>query len=53
MDTIHLRVDVRLPRPMYEYLSLETRVKKLSFEGLILAYIQERMDQEKKRKLPR
>ncbi len=48
MNTIHLRVDVRIPKDMYDFLIEESSLKKLSFEGLILSYIQERMEAQKK-----
>ena len=44
MNLIHIRVDVRIPEDMYDFLLEESRLKKLSFEGLILLYIKERME---------
>ena len=48
MNTIHLRVDVRIPQDMYEFLQEEAGLKKMSFEGLILHYIRERMEQQRR-----
>jgi len=48
MNTIHLRADLRIPQDMYDFLLEESRLKKMSFEGLILHYIQERMEQQRK-----
>ena len=47
MNTIHLRLDVRIPKEMYDYLLEESSLKKMSFEGLILHYIQERMEKQR------
>jgi hypothetical protein len=33
---------------MYEFLEEEAGLKKMSFEGLILHYIQERMEQQRR-----
>ena len=46
MDTIHLRLDVRIEKDMYDFLQEEASLKKLSFEGLILLYIRERMERQ-------
>ena len=48
MNTIHLRVDVRIPQDMYEFLQEEAGLKKMSFEGLILRYIRERMELQRR-----
>jgi hypothetical protein len=48
MNTIHLRVDVRIPQDMYDFLQEEASLKKMSFEGLILHYIRERMEQQRR-----
>ncbi|MEE9307261.1 MAG: hypothetical protein V3V57_07045 [Spirochaetia bacterium] len=48
METIHLRTDLRIPQDMYDFLSEESKLKKMSFEGLILRYIQERMEQQRR-----
>ena len=48
MNTIHLRVDVRIEKDMYDFLQEEAGLKKMSFEGLILLYIRERMEQQRR-----
>ena len=48
MDTIHLRLDVRIEKDMYDFLEEEAGLKKLSFEGLILLYIRERMERQRR-----
>lgn len=48
MKTVPLRVDVRIPEDMYEYLQEQAGLKKLSFEGLILQIIRERMDRQRR-----
>ncbi len=47
MGTVEVRLDLRLPQEMYDFLQEESRLKKLSFEGLFLAYVRERMRQER------
>ncbi len=49
MNTIQVRVDLRLTRDIVEFLQEESRLKKLSFEGLILLYIRDRMKRERER----
>jgi len=48
MNTIHLRLDVRIPQDMYGFLQEQASLKKMSFEGLILQYIRERMQQQRR-----
>jgi hypothetical protein len=48
MNTIHLRLDVRIPQDMYDFLQEESGLKKMSFEGLILMYVRERMEQQRR-----
>jgi hypothetical protein len=48
MNTIHLRLDVRIEKDMYDFLQEEAGLKKMSFEGLILLYIRERMEQQRR-----
>jgi len=48
MNTIHLRLDVRLEKEMYDFLQEEANLKKMSFEGLILLYIRERMERQRR-----
>jgi hypothetical protein len=51
MDTrqVTLRIDMRVPVEMHEYLVNDARSKKLSFEGLLLTYIQEHIRAELQR----
>jgi hypothetical protein len=48
MDTINLHLDVRLEKDMYDFLEEEAGLKKMSFEGLILLYIRERMERQRR-----
>jgi uncharacterized protein (DUF1778 family) len=48
MNNIHLRLDVRISQDMYDFLQEEASLKKMSFEGLILNYIRERMEQQRR-----
>ena len=48
MDTIHLHLDVRIEKDMYDFLQEEASLKKMSFEGLILHYIRQRMEQQRR-----
>jgi len=47
MKTIPLRFDVRIPEDMYEFLQEQAGLKKMSFEGLILRFIRERMQRQR------
>jgi hypothetical protein len=49
MDTVEVRLDIRLPRELYDFLHEESRLRKLSFEGLLLLYLRERMIQERRK----
>jgi hypothetical protein len=48
MKTIPLRVDVRIPEDMYDFLQEQASLQKMSFEGLILHFIRDRMDQQRR-----
>lgn len=48
MNTINLRLDVRIEKDMYDFLQEEAGLKKMSFEGLILHYIRQRMEQQRR-----
>ena len=48
MNTIHLRLDVRIEKDMYDFLQEEAGLKKMSFEGLILHYIRQRMKEQRR-----
>ena len=47
-DTIHLHLDVRIEKDMYDFLQEEASLKKMSFEGLFLHYIRQRMEQQRR-----
>lgn len=47
MNTIHMKIDVRVPENMYNFMIDDANLMKLSFEGLVLLYIKERMEKEK------
>lgn len=49
MNTVEMRLDIRVPLELYDFLQEESRLKKLSFEGLILLYIRDRMNQERRK----
>ena len=49
MNTVEMRLDIRVPLDLYDFLQEESRLKKLSFEGLILLYIRSRMNQERRK----
>lgn len=48
MNTVNMRFDLRVPEDIYDFLVEESRLKKLSFEGLLLLYIKERMQREER-----
>ena len=43
MKQVTIRLDIRVPEEMNEFLVEEARSRKLSFEGLLLMYIEDRM----------
>jgi hypothetical protein len=43
MKLVTIRLDIRVPQEMNEFLVEEARSRKLGFEGLLLMYIEERM----------
>ena len=47
MNTIHMKIDMRVPENMYNFMIDDANLMKLSFEGLVLLYIKERMEREK------
>jgi hypothetical protein len=49
MKQVTIRLDIRVPEDVNEFLLDEAHSKKMSFEGLILIYIQDRMKSEKQR----
>ena len=47
MNTVEVRLELRLPQDIYDFLQEESRLKKLSFEGLLLLYVRERLQQQR------
>jgi hypothetical protein len=48
MKQVTIRMELRVSEQMNEFLQLEAQSRKLSFEGLILMYIEERMKKERR-----
>lgn len=48
MKQVTIRLELRVSEEMNEYLQLEAQSRKLSFEGLILMYIDERMKKDRR-----
>jgi hypothetical protein len=46
MKQITIRMELRVTEEMNEFLQVEAQSRKLSFEGLVLMYIDERMRQK-------
>jgi predicted HicB family RNase H-like nuclease len=46
---VTVRIDMRVPVKLHEYLVNDARSKKLSFEGLLITYIEEHMKAELQR----
>ncbi len=46
---VEVRLNIRLPQKIYEFLQQDSRLKKLSFEGLFLLYVKQRMEQERRK----
>lgn len=49
MKQVTIRFDVRVSEEMNEFLLDESHSKKMSFEGLILSYIEDRMKSDKRK----
>jgi hypothetical protein len=43
MKQVTIRLELRVPEEMNEFLLTEARSRKLSFEGLLLMYVEEQM----------
>jgi len=48
MKQVTIRMELRLSEEMNEFLQVEAQSRKLSFEGLILMYVEERMSKERR-----
>ncbi len=44
---VTVRLELRIPEEMNEFLQTEAYSRKLSFEGLLLQYIEDRMKKDK------
>jgi predicted HicB family RNase H-like nuclease len=51
MRQVTIRMELRVSEEMNEYLQIEAQSRKLSFEGLILMYLEERMKKERQERL--
>ncbi len=49
MKQVTIRIELRISQEMNEYLATEAHARKLSFEGLLLSWIEERMNTERER----
>jgi hypothetical protein len=47
MKQITIKVEMRVGEEMHKFLTDEAYRKKMSFEGLLLSYIEDRMQREK------
>jgi hypothetical protein len=47
MKQVTIRLDLRVSEEMNEFLQIQAQSRKLSFEGLILMYLEERMKKER------
>jgi hypothetical protein len=47
MKQITIKVEMRIGEEMHKFLTDEAYRKKLSFEGLLLSYVEDRMQREK------
>lgn len=50
MKQVTIRLELRLPEEMHEFLQTEAHSRKLSFEGILLKYIEDRMRSDKERR---
>jgi hypothetical protein len=51
VNAARIRIDMKVSDEMNDFLIMEARSKKLSFEGLLLSYIEEHMQQERTKRL--
>jgi hypothetical protein len=47
MKQVTIRVELRVSEEMNEFLQMEAQSRKLSFEGLLLMYLEERMRKDR------
>ncbi|MCX7030116.1 MAG: hypothetical protein NTU62_08350 [Spirochaetes bacterium] len=56
MKQVTIRIELRISEKMNEYLATEAQARKLSFEGLLVLWIEERMNAQReqaRRRSPR
>ena len=53
MKQVTIRIELRVPEEMNEFLTTEARARKLSFEGLLVEWIGERMKAQREQALRR
>jgi hypothetical protein len=46
---VTIRIELRISEQMNEYLATEAHSRKLSFEGLLVSWIEERMSSQRER----
>ena len=51
MKQATIRLELRISEEMNEFLQTEAQSRKLSFEGLLLMYVEERMKQDRQDRL--
>jgi len=51
MKQVTIRLELRMSEEMNEFLQMEAQSRKLSFEGLMLKYIEEEMQRNRQEKL--
>jgi hypothetical protein len=51
MKQVTIRLELRMSEEMNEFLQIEAQSRKLSFEGLMLKYIEEEMQRNLKEKM--
>jgi predicted HicB family RNase H-like nuclease len=51
MKQVTIRLELRISEEMNEFLQMEAQSRKLSFEGLMLKYIEEEMQRKKQENL--
>jgi len=49
MKQVTIRIELRVSEEMNEFLLDEAHSKKMSFEGILLSYIEERMKNDKRK----
>ena len=51
MKQVTIRLELRVSEEMNEFLQMEAQSRKLSFEGLMLKYIEEEMERTRQERL--